>query len=329
MSKKINRRGFLKNSVLASAGAIVGLGFEERGLLAAQRRGSAPEKPKGVMPKGKIGKVEMSRLIIGGNVLGGGAHARDLMYVSRLMRAYNTTEKVMECLQLAEENGIDMNFDGGRRITNYNKERGGKMRWMAQVHPKADDLTSASQRAIDQGAIGAYLWGAQADRWVQTNRLDLIDGFVSFLKKNGLLAGVGGHVYNVPQACEKAGIEADFYFKTLHPGNYWSATPRDERFDYMADSHCWGGNDDHDNIWSANPEKTTEVMSRIKKPWVAYKVLAAGAVHPRDGFKFAFENGADFICAGMLDFQVTEDANIVKEIFAEITKKGRERSWRG
>ena len=192
MSKKINRRGFLKNSVLASAGAIVGLGFEERGLLAAQRRGSAPEKPKGVMPKGKIGKVEMSRLIIGGNVLGGGAHARDLMYVSRLMRAYNTTEKVMECLQLAEENGIDMNFDGGRRITNYNKERGGKMRWMAQVHPKADDLTSASQRAIDQGAIGAYLWGAQADRWVQTNRLDLIDGFVSFLKKNGLLAGVGG-----------------------------------------------------------------------------------------------------------------------------------------
>ena len=67
-------------------------------------------------------------------------------------------------------------------------------------------------------------------------------------------------------------------------------------------------------------------MSRIAKPWIAYKVLAAGAIHPRDGFKYAFEGGADFACVGMLDFQVIEDALIARNV---LTKKlNRTRRWR-
>ena len=42
--------------------------------------------------------------------------------------------------------------------------------------------------------------------------------------------------------------------------------------------------------------------------------MAAGAIHPREAFKFAFEGGADFVCAGMFDFQVIEDAIIAKTI---------------
>jgi hypothetical protein len=36
-------------------------------------------------------------------------------------------------------------------------------------------------------------------------------------------------------------------------------------------------------------------MKTVKKPWFAFKVLAAGAIEPKDGFRFAFENGTDFI----------------------------------
>jgi len=67
-------------------------------------------------------------------------------------------------------------------------------------------------------------------------------------------------------------------------------------------------------------------MKNIKKPWMAFKVLAAGAIHPRDGFRYAFENGADFIHVGMFDFQIREDAIISKDILS--AKINRDHPWR-
>ena len=56
------------------------------------------------------------------------------------------------------------------------------------------------------------------------------------------------------------------------------------------------------------------------------KVLAAGALPPKEGFRYAFESGADFICVGMYDFQVVEDVNLALEVLqGPIT---RERVWR-
>ena len=83
----------------------------------------------------------------------------------------------------------------------------------------------------------------------------------------------------------------------------------------------------HDNIFDLFPEKTIEYMKNRKIPWIAFKVLAAGAIHPEDAFRYCFENGADFLCVGMFDYQLVDDINIAVNTLNGI--EGRERGWYG
>ena len=80
-----------------------------------------------------------------------------------------------------------------------------------------------------------------------------------------------------------------------------------------------------DNYWCMDPKETIAYMAALARPWIAYKVLAAGAIHPRAGFKFAFNNGADFVAVGMFDFQIAEDAGSTLEVLK--AAENREREW--
>lgn len=283
------------------------------------------------MPTGKIGPLQVSRLICGGNLIIGSSHDRDLIYVSALMRHYFTDRKIMETWQLCEECGINTMIgpvnspyafgeDPTLRVySRYRSELGGRIQWIAQTYPKTYDLTSSIRTAIDNGAVGAFVHGGIGDNWVESNRVDLLAKVVEFIRRNGLIAGCACHNLEVPMALEKAGVKVDFYMKTLHGDSYWSATPKAERPKHRLPPH--------DNMWCTDPAETIEFMRTVKKPWIAFKVLAAGAVQPQEGFQFAFENGADFAVVGMFDFQVRQDAMIARDVVAKIARQGRARPW--
>ena len=138
------------------------------------------------MPTGKIDNLTISRLILGGNQFSGWSHSRDLKYLRDLFKAYATPENVMRTLELAEESGVNAILSGeADYLTRYWKERGGKIQWIAQVHPNTKDVTSNAKRAIDLGAAAAYVQGGVGDSFVKGGRVDLLAQALDFIKSNG------------------------------------------------------------------------------------------------------------------------------------------------
>jgi hypothetical protein len=210
-------------------------------------------------------------------------------------------------------------------LNGYKKITGSEMMSCVQtkIDLEGDDRLIYFKQAMDLGATCMYVHGANADTLFKNSRMDLIQEAVEYVRSQGYPSGVGCHSIQVIIACEKAGIKPDFYFKSMHHDNYWSAHPREfrEEFAEMSPDH----NHYHDNIWDIFPDQTVDVISKVKLPVIGFKVLAAGAITPEDGFRYAFENGADFICVGMFDYQIVEDVNLVTEILNG--ELNRSRPW--
>jgi len=311
MSERVDRRDFIKTSMAVAA---VGMGL-------GQAKAGRAETGVAGMPVGRIKNLKLSRLISGGNLISGWAHARDLSYVPNLMRNYNTEAKVLETLALLEENGVNAIIADPRKkpmdIFKAHWQRGGKIQWIAEGHPTPEDLKTNIKASIDWGASAVYLQGVIGDCWLKEGHVDKLGECVDFIKSQGVPGGLGAHLLDVIVNAEARGFDADFYVKTLHHSNYWSARRTDQGMDVVSNNA--------DNFWEPTPEETIKFMKTVKKPWIAFKTLAAGAIHPTSGFKYAFEGGADFICVGMFDFQVREDAIITRKTLDEL--KSRDRAW--
>jgi hypothetical protein len=327
----LRRRDFLGGALTtAGAGMLAGLGGCRGGADAGSGPSPAPAAVP-AMPCGTIGKARISRLLLGGNLLGGFMHARDLKYVGSLFRAYCTEAKILETLALAEQHGINTVFEiGGEFVEKYNRTRGGRMQFIPHivVEPEARQSEAALKDHIrkqaESGAVALYVWGVSSDRLMRAQAIDRIAMAVELAKAHDLPVGVGSHSLLVPMECEKLGVPCDFYVKTLHPDTYFSATPKPLRKEFI-----WltGGEGWQDNMWCINPEETVAFMQTVCKPWIAFKVLAAGAFLPQEGFGYAIRSGADFLAVGMFDFQIPSDCETFRETVQRY--RIRERPWHG
>jgi hypothetical protein len=338
MPDKSSRRTFLNQTFFGVTAAGVAAGMHEGSSLAAvtesgSQRPAKPDIAPGSMPQGKIGQVRLSRLILGGNLIGGWSHSRDLLYVSKLMTSYNTEAKIFETLELAEQCGMNMiQLDprAWETLRKYNRQRKRNFQSLICTMPDVEPPQMADhiKQLVDKGATLVYVHGVLVERWVMAGRIDALGKTLDLIKAQNMPAGIGGHSLETVIACEKNKLPTDYYLKTLHTDRYWSATVPEKREEW-----CWykghktepGGY--HDNMFCLDAEKTVAYMQAVAKPWVAFKTMAAGAIHPQLAFSYACRHGADFILAGMFDFQVEQDAKLAITAFEKF--KNRKRPWHG
>ncbi len=350
MACRIDRRTFLGKSMAAGA-AYAGIrSLEEKNLLAAVQDNGAKtralkqqtkDEPK--LPLGKLGDLQISRIIAGGNVISGWCHNRDLLYVSTLAGHYLTEEKQFDTLELMEEYGINTIAPDPTQldiINKYQRQRGGELQTVVGVRQDWEHLDDPFwsgmkewiDRSIDGGATTMYTQGGfteHAMKQGKPEKIEIIAKAVAYIKEQGYLAGLGCHDVKVIETADKYGIEPDYYFKTFHHDNYWSAHPREKRKHWSVDAgYSNDHNEYHDNIYDLFPDQTEALMATKNKPWIAFKTLAAGAIHPESAFEFCFKGGADFLAVGMFDFQVIENTIIANKVLATDEIQNRSRPWR-
>ncbi len=231
-------------------------------------RGATPPAP---LPSVKLGKATISRLILGGNPIGGFSHATSKL--DELMRQYFTVERTADLLLHAEEQGITA-FQSHysplvRDGLNLARERGSNIQWiclsLADDRDFIKDVLALKPIAIaHHGTLTdfAFHYGKPAP--------EVIRDYMKRIHDLGVTAGISLHCPRYLPRIEDLGWESDFYMTSLY---YITRTPAELKQIY-GDTLV-----QRDEPFAhGDPARMCEQIRATKKPCLAFKLLAAGRV---------------------------------------------------
>ena len=273
----------------------------------------------------KIGGVELSRLILGGNMIGGWAHCRDMRFYDRLVKAYFADERVFRNFRIAEACGVNTILTNPalmRVINRYWREEGGKIKFISDCGYKGGVVKGAIA-SVENGASMVYFHGGHADSHACKGNWKAFREYLDESRKLGVPVGIGCHRLATVKFCVEHDCLPDFWMKTVHRVDYPTAHLGEDK---KKSANGLGVCDNR--FVDTDRQEVFDYMRSRPEPWIAFKVLGAGIEHPRGAFPVAYSGGADFICCGMYDYQVVEDVNVANDYFAN-GLPDRARPWHG
>ena len=276
--------------------------------------------------RGKIGNVELSRLILGGNMIGGWAHCRDMHFYDKLVKAYFTDERVFRNFRIAEACGVNTILTNPalmRVINRYWREEGGQIRFISDSGWAEGDILKGAQVSVENGASIVYSHGGVTDCWAVEDNWKGLRDYLDGARKLGVPVGIGCHRLETVKWCVAHDLIPDFWMKTVHRTDYPTAHLGE---DIKKSTDGLGVCDNR--FVDAGRAEVFAYMATRPEPWIAFKTLGAGIEHPRDAFPVVYKGGADFACVGMYDYQLVEDVNIANGVFANGLPQ-RARPWHG
>ena len=286
------RRGFLQSTAALATGLAGGASLPAQGQGGRNPIASVPDSDIKI-PRLKFGKVEISRLILGVNPFYGFGHYNQIL--TTVMKEWYTAAKVVEVLQRCEKYGINAyNYaPGGRAQADWERylAEGGKMHIVAQA---TTDDPAELVNAVKP--MAAWLQGERTDNAYRAGKLDSLGDYCKKLRDLGVtMVGVGSHIPEVLTMVYEKGWDIDFYAGCVYNRRRTPAELRQllggELPEMSSEVYLQG-----------DPPRMYKVFQQIKKPCVAFKILAAGRVsNPEAAFKQAFQSikPTDFVCVGM------------------------------
>jgi hypothetical protein len=260
----------------------------------------------------QFGALPVSRLMLGSNPFSGFSHQsveRDLE-----MRHYFTTANLKAALSSAEALGITTlcaraDHHVMRLLMEY-RDEGGTLQWLAQTCPELGTIERGVQNAISGGAKACYVHGGVMDNLLANNRLDEVPAAIAMIRDAGLTAGIAGHNPRVFEWAEEH-LDVDFYMCC-----YYNPTSRDKVADHVHGATEW--------FLAEDRQRMVEVIGKLGKPAIHYKVMAAGRNDPREALAFTAQHlrANDAVCIGVFPKDkpdmLAEDAQILEEELAKV-----------
>ena len=246
-----------------------------------------------IAEKANVAGVEMSRLALGGDLIAGHSHARDLIWTDEFMRRYNSGVTLPRTVRYCLHCGIDTAFVEPEFIAPMSaaaKEVGGSMKFFANC---ADEKDAALAKSV--GARAVYLRPEVADALAARKDADGAKSLFAALKATGLPAGVGAEDVATVKFCAESGVTPDFWVLAFHSLDYPAAT---------METRC-------NNIWCVDPKAAADYMKTRSEPWVAIRCLAGGAIDPEKAYRFATTNGATAASIDLLDYRIVDTVNAI------------------
>jgi hypothetical protein len=269
------------------------------------------------LPAIKLGKHQVTRLIIGGNPIYGYSHFNKLL--SEHQRAWHTPERVLALLQHCEKAGINtwQNSYAERTLRDLDayREAGGKMHWLCLGKPDWDQHPERIEEAAKRKPIGIAPHGALAERLHRQKKLNALTDLLKRIRDTGVLVGLSAHNPALIELAEEKKWDVDYYMCCL----YYLTRPRDELKKLLGSDLPLG-----EIYLPSDPPRMFKVVKTASKPCLVYKVLAAGRrigspTEVRKCFATALGNikPTDALIVGMYQQfgdQVAENAKLVREI---------------
>ena len=273
-------------------------------------------EPAGAIPKVRLGKFEISRLIIGANPFYGYSHFNQLF--SRHMVEWATQEHVIETLRECERQGINtwQLSQNDRSIADIQRYRagGGKIQWILLSSRVLEEDLNVIPKFAALSPIGIVHHGGVAERRWRNGELGKVREFLQRVRDSGVMVGLSVHNPKLIDLVESQNWDIDFFMTALY-----YLTRSDEEFTKLLGQRPLG-----EVYLPEDPPRMFETIRKTKRTCLCYKVLAAGrrTDSPREidaAFQTAFANikKQDAIIVGMYPKytpQVAENAARVRRI---------------
>ena len=306
-SQLSERRTFLKQAASAAAGLAV---------LARATPDDPVAKPE-LLPTIKLGRHDVTRLIIGGNPIYGYSHFNKIL--SAQMSAWHTPERVIELLKRCEKAGVNtwQNSYAERTLDDLDKYRaaGGTMNWLCLGKPDWDRFPDRIEDAAKRKPIGIAPHGALAERLHREDKLNVLTDLLKRIRGTGVLVGLSAHNPALIELAEEKKWDVDYYMCCL----YYLTRSRKEFQQILGNDLPLG-----EIYLPSDPPRMLKVVQAAKKPCLVYKVLAAGRrigspAEVRACFTTALTGikSSDALIVGMFQQfgdQVGENAALVREL---------------